>query len=141
MTEQVSMYHSLFIIFLAASFILFIISIVLFVLLRVPQIIGELTGSAARKEIRAIQAANAERTAADVEGVPSMKRRRDTSEDETEMLTGARPNPVLADGVYGDGETVVLEPQEEAVSAQGNEGTAKFVIIREVMLVHTDEVL
>lgn len=145
MTEQVGMFHSLFIIFSAAAFILFIISVVLFVLLRIPRIVGELSGSTARKEIRAIQAASEKKTAAKDPTViqdilPEKPPHRYTPEAETVMLPSRYSNMAPA-GAETYGETVVLGAERHGAAAPQDAAASKFVIIREIMLVHTDEVL
>lgn len=56
--QQIRIYHNIFVYCAIASFVVLIITIILFFILKIPRVIGEITGRDARKEISEMIAEN-----------------------------------------------------------------------------------
>ena len=113
--------------------ILFFVSMILFFALRIPNVIGSLSGVTARREIRNIRAQNEKTAKMKLENItdkiPTTASCRDFDSGRTEI--------VLAEAVLGANsmghETMVLEMDAESVSA--------FQVEREITYIFSNEVI
>ena len=146
-------YETYRIIFIAGAVlagIMLVVSVLLFVLLKIPSVIGNLTGISARRAIETIRSQNAQ-SADQPDGARASGRGRFTgrmspsdrmtfhSRSDSAMETVKISTQRLASEA-APAETTVLEPSE------GTEGettvlepVASFVILYKITFIHTDE--
>lgn len=149
-----------------ASVVLFILAITLFFILKIPSVIGDLSGSTARKAIQNIRAQN-EQSGDKRHKVSAVNQSRGKITDK--ILPSGRLEPSnaapLGTGVVTDklntaslvpdettllesaGETTLLQPAGGTtllVQDEGNETTLLtdvFAVVHEIAFIHTDEVI
>ena len=140
------MYHNIFIICSVSAGVTGLVTILLFFLLRIPAVIGELTGVTARKGIEEIRNGNVKNSHQKRE--PKRKKRRQKektdlnasnmiqSQDQqmgTAVLAQEQAIEIL--GWNRQMETALLQNQENDTALLG----AEFEVLQDITIVHTEE--
>lgn len=141
--EKVTLYQNLFILFSVLACIFLVLAVVFFFLFDVMGIIANLTGRTARKTIRKIEEKNAEtgnihntEAKSPAAAMPSAQ--------ETSLLDSGMNETTLLNYDENNVQSNVQAFDYSATSSLGEEvvsNIGKFVILRDITLIHTKESL
>lgn len=125
------MYRNVFMVCAAAAGTMAFVSILLFVLLRIPSVIGDLTGITAKRGIEQIQSKNSQTASSKkLKRQKNQEYNRNTerlqvAEKETTLLSAAAGNEDLQINMPAVQETTVLQPE--------------FGVLEDITILHTEE--
>lgn len=152
--SRVNLYHNIFQYCLVLAVLFLIIAIVLFIILKIPRVFGEMTGQDARRAIEAMTADNKTGALGATGKIGDDGRRQRKNEKESyrtsSLSRGNQGTDVLdtrADetSLLSHGYDTYMEPKSETMVLKQNMrgGTSKqdFFILRSVMEIHTEEVI
>lgn len=156
--NQVALYNTLSTVFLVTGILFTLLSVTLFFLFRVGNILAVKTGRAQRRTIREMESINAEtgrlqRAKRNVSsGSSAAGQMWNTSQLDVEMPEGRVETGVMSMGTNdttilnaGSSDTTVLSPytmglgDTSALSDDAAVPIGKFVITREIVMIHTEE--
>lgn len=126
--QTYTMYARIHLYCLIAAAIFLVLAIVLFCVLRIAQVFGELTGRKARKAVREMEESN----------LHSSKRA--SAKKNTAYKNQNKPRQKRKYETYEEKETVTLTREEKEMKA-GRSSMGDFIILRSIVEIHTDEVI
>lgn len=153
-------YYSMFFIFGILSIVMLVIAVILFLKLRIPKVIGDLTGANARKAIQNFR----ERNQDPGDTVSSSSHVSAIKDNVTDKITNSRrlekaPHSPVSDGVViektqkleklsscRNSDTIVLSENQQSgdtdlLDFQSDNSARNFEVENDITLIHTEETL
>ena len=144
---QLELFHILYLVCLVAMILFALIAVIVFIRLDIRGVIGFFTGRSARKEIREIEQSGskkpgkAERMTPEVQRELGIRRSGELEIRKVEGVAGITVTKKLEDGTEEVTELIPETGMQEDGTTVLRQEKPEFYIEREIMLVHTEEVI